>query len=614
MFQHFRSSGLALILVLAAAPVSADPPRAFDVSLARATPFAGLVQGTVLDERGALVRGAAVIALGPSLVADVSDSQGRFSLSLPAGDYVLRAALSGYVSANRQALRVRANAVVERRITLLRAPAAATVADVEPVAPAALPVDTDRQGDSHSPLAWRLRHLPRTVLRDVAYGPTGDVHPLSDGPRGSFVDVLGAPSQRQTTAFFSDADFTGQLNLLTTASVATDGARLAAWSRGVADVVVGAPVGTAGDWSVRAAMGADNSGSWAVLGEYHARTTRRHAVRLGVSYSTQGYLTGQILPARDVTAASRSAAGLRAFDRWRIGSGRLEFDYGARFDRYDYLPAPELFGGHAGGRARVARHTWVVGRVSHEAVAPGADQFLPPSAAGPWLPPARTFSPLSRSEHLLPEHVRTATVGIEQRLGTSRALTARLEWFSQSTTNQLATIFGLDEASAVGHYDVAAPGSVEIVGWRARLAGEFLRHVRGSVQYAHGAAGWDAASEVWLLRRREPGLARHGRETVSTLQASVDLSVPGSATGMRLDYGFGQASGQPDGSTPAVWNGRVNLELRQELPYQPFSSSEWNVLFTLRTLVHDREDGSLYDEMLTVRPPARMTGGLQVRF
>jgi hypothetical protein len=30
--------------------------------------------------------------------------------------------------------------------------------------------------------------------------------------------------------------------------------------------------------------------------------------------------------------------------------------------------------------------------------------------------------------------------------------------------------------------------------------------------------------------------------------------------------------------------------------------------------MHDRDRGSIYDELLTTRPPARMTGGLQVRF
>jgi len=63
-----------------------------------------------------------------------------------------------------------------------------------------------------------------------------------------------------------------------------------------------------------------------------------------------------------------------------------------------------------------------------------------------------------------------------------------------------------------------------------------------------------------------------------------------------------------------IRSGRINLELRQQLPYRPLHSADWNVLFTLRTLVHDRDGGSIYDELLTVRPPARMTGGLQVRF
>ena len=61
--------------------------------------------------------------------------------------------------------------------------------------------------------------------------------------------------------------------------------------------------------------------------------------------------------------------------------------------------------------------------------------------------------------------------------------------------------------------------------------------------------------------------------------------------------------------------GRFNFELRQALPYQPLRGGRLNVLFALRTLHRDIDDpGSFYDELLTVKPPLRVTGGLQVGF
>jgi hypothetical protein len=42
--------------------------------------------------------------------------------------------------------------------------------------------------------------------------------------------------------------------------------------------------------------------------------------------------------------------------------------------------------------------------VSHRETAPGAEEFIPPSI-GVWLPPERTFSPVSRAGQFRPERV-----------------------------------------------------------------------------------------------------------------------------------------------------------------------------------------------------------------
>jgi hypothetical protein len=51
------------------------------------------------------------------------------------------------------------------------------------------------------------------------------------------------------------------------------------------------------------------------------------------------------------------------------------------------------------------------------------------------------------------------------------------------------------------------------------------------------------------------------------------------------------------------------------LPYRPTHASTLELVFAARSLSRDfREPGSIYDELLTVAPPLRILGGLQVRF
>ena len=60
---------------------------------------------------------------------------------------------------------------------------------------------------------------------------------------------------------------------------------------------------------------------------------------------------------------------------------------------------------------------------------------------------------------------------------------------------------------------------------------------------------------------------------------------------------------------------RFDVELRQSLPYRPLHGSTLDVVVAVRSLSRDlRSPGSIYDELLTVAPPLRVLGGLQVRF
>jgi hypothetical protein len=46
-----------------------------------------------------------------------------------------------------------------------------------------------------------------------------------------------------------------------------------------------------------------------------------------------------------------------------------------------------------------------------------------------------------------------------------------------------------------------------------------------------------------------------------------------------------------------------------------FSSAQWQVLLAVKNLFRDAsKDGSSYDELLVVKPPTRILGGVVVRF
>ena len=156
------------------------PARVPVLQTARAS-VAGAITGVVSDEQGGPVAGAMVSVMGATMAMDVTDAQGRFAIQqLPSGEYVLAAHRQGFAAARRQIVRVGAGALPGYRLELRRldgsvATAASTV-ESRPILAAGfdLPrVDPAEAGDGkeshpHTEIAWRLRHLPRSILKDSA--------------------------------------------------------------------------------------------------------------------------------------------------------------------------------------------------------------------------------------------------------------------------------------------------------------------------------------------------------------------------------------------------------------------------------------------------------------
>jgi hypothetical protein len=560
----------------------------------RASANTARVSGTVHDTTGEALGGVSVIAVGATLVGAKSDRLGRFLLALPPGEYVLRATRDGYVSTYREPIRVRSSAHLERDITLVRQntqiPPTAASGDLEALAD---------PNHSHTEIAWRLRHLKRSVLRDgsaSAVGPEGDTDRFQ--PRSAFLLATGLE---------------GQVNLLTSGSLDAAGDwSTRRWSGQLAYLALGAPVGSHGKWKVNAGMTSGEPWSWAVLGEYHANEDQAHAFTAGMSYATRRAGSADTLFHSAIAADSWTVGSLYAADQWLIVPG-VAVDYGLRFDRYDYLGTPELFSPEVGVRVAAPAQTWVTARVAQHMVAPGADEFRPPVSEGLWMPSERTFSAFEVGARLDAERVRDVEVGIGRDLGPPESgRTVSVRYFHQSVTGQTTTLFGLARTDA-NHYLLARSGDVEVDGFVVGVAGALLPNVRGTVDYSVGEAEWFGPGPGHPVAVAAPSARRLGVERLHDLAASLDAEIPRTATNLTMAYRM--SSGFSRAGEVAGLAGRFAVEVRQALPYQPIRGGRLDIVVGVRNLFRDfHEVSSVYDELLTVEPPTRFVGGFQVRF
>src|SRR5262245_17883822 len=79
----------------------------------------GSITGVVSDERGGPVAGAIVSAFGQTMAVAVTDSRGVFSMeSLPFGEYILQAHLTGFAGSPRESVRVGTSVPVQPRLQI----------------------------------------------------------------------------------------------------------------------------------------------------------------------------------------------------------------------------------------------------------------------------------------------------------------------------------------------------------------------------------------------------------------------------------------------------------------------------------------------------------------
>jgi outer membrane receptor protein involved in Fe transport len=486
--------------------------------------------------------------------------------------------------------------------------------------------------DDHGEVAWRLRHARRGILKDVTLPDeilAGDTPPDTNvfGDPGFFSRVAASPAKFATN-LFSTTPFSGQLNLLTTGSFETPEQLFTTsnFARSVAYLAVGAPIGEHADWTARAALTQGDIASWIVAGEYTTRAPAQHRYDLGLSYSTQRYDGGNFAALRGVTDGSRNAGAIYGFDTYSV-TPKVTLTYGGRYARYDYLDQRSLFSPRVAVTVQPVERFRVSALISRREMAPGAEEFMPRMDTGIWLPPQRTFSSLLNGRAMSPERTDHVEVEVERDIASA---TVSLRAFHQHVDDQLVTLFGIDTPGApvahVGHYFVHNSGDVDATGLSAGLRAAFAQRVHGAVAYSLVQARWSPSEDASYLLLVAPSAVRRQPEHIHDISASIETEVPETATRVlvlyRVSNGFAHQGAVPGpggllpGSAlePQI-DSRFDVQVRQSLPFMDFSAAKWEMLVAVRNFFRDSApDQSNYDELLVVRPPKRIVGGLTLKF
>ena len=577
----------------------------------------GLIEGKVTDERGKPLDGAVISALGGTTAFAVSDSTGQYALKqLPPGPYLVRVHLAGFLAARSTMINVRPSTRSASSFRLRRegpdgAPRV-TEASVAAIgaAPAAPATESDRD---ESDFAWRLRHLKRGVLREAgtfAALPQDDDWFITDS--FEFLGRAVGTSARAAKSLFSDHSIDGQVNLLTTGAF-DNPLQLLQLDRtsSVAFFSVGAPVGSHGDWNVRAAMNQSDLSSWMLAGRYVVTAQAPHRYQLGMSYSLQRYEGGNTAALRSLADTARNVGSVFAYDEWQINR-YVAVSYGANYARYDYLEGPAMISPRFSAIFSPAASWRLRASASRDVSAPGAEEFIPPTSAE-YLPPQRTFSPLSK-EGMRTQELLNYEVAVERVLN---GATIAVRAFDQRIDDQTVTVFGLrrNDAASLGHYYVGSAGDADVRGVGVTFTHALAENVRGSVDYSMATANWTngaAPAEYAVLTTWVPSAIRPVTERIHDITTSLETEIPYSATRVVVLYKLNNAFAAPDrlAATPA-FGARFDLQVNQALPFMNFHASQWEMLVGVRNLFHDSlANTSAYDELLVVRPPKRLVGGL----
>ena len=161
-------------------------------------------------------------------------------------------------------------------------------------------------------------------------------------------------------------------------------------------------------------------------------------------------------------------------------------------------------------------------------------------------------------------------------------------------------------------------GDVDASGLSAGIRAAIAGRVHGSVEYTMSRAQLERAGSRRICCCWRPSAVRLDRERIHDVSTSIETDVPETATRVvvlyRVSNAFARAHRRAGAGAPAL-DSRFDVQVRQSLPFMDFSSAKWEMLVAVRNFFRETApDQSIYDELLVVRPPKRIVGGLTLKF
>jgi Carboxypeptidase regulatory-like domain len=622
-------------LVAPVRPASAQTQKPAEATLARAGQ--GSIRGLVFDTSGRPLVGAMVSALGSTVAFVLTGRDGRFLFdALPAGGYAVRVHLDGFAPSVRRMVEVRPEAgpaIMSVALKSLSTPAqtgdgrAILAAGMIPLDGVRAVSDDGAPADplddhDHGETAWRLRHLKRGVLKGVDTGViTAEPELTPESASGSLFGRAFGSSARAAASLFSDFPLTGQVNLLTTsafgAPFALD-APTSLVSSSIALVSLGSTAGPVGDWAVSAAMAPGQVGSWFINGTLTARRSSSHRYVGGLAYSAQRVNATDLFALSAISGGSRSVGRIYGFDQWTV-SKYFAVGYGLSYMWQDYVATDGLVSPRLSVTVSPVNGLRVRAVAARHSFAPGSEEFvnvMNNAPDGMWLPAQRSFSPWSERDGLHAQTTDHVEFGVERDVA---AYVVGVRTFYQSVNDQAGAIFAAPSrehpAASLGHYYLSSLGDFDARGWGVKVSRPLFGVVRGSVDYSVTTAQWfsgpGGAGSAWF------GGADRGESTrVHDVTTSVETAIAQTSTHVyvlyKLNSGFSRQT--PDAQEPG-FAARFDVQINQALPFMAFTSADWEVLVAVCNLFRDAVgERSIYDELLVIRPPKRVLGGVRVRF
>ena len=331
----------------------------------------------------------------------------------------------------------------------------------------------------------------------------------------------------------------------------------------------------------------------------------------------QSYLGGNATALAAVPEGDRNVGVVYGYDEWTI-SPRVTVNYGAKYARYDYLAQQALVSPRASVTLTpIVDDTFRIRAVvSRRVSAPGAEEFVPPST-GLWLPPERTFSPLASARGFVPQEMEHAEVAAEREW--AGGLVTGVRAFRQTVDDQTITLFGVvlpgTASSSLGHYYVASAGDVDATGWGVSVSPTLPARVRATVDYTSTQSTWMRGSpDAGALALVAMSILRDRVERIHDLTTSIESRLPVTETRVFAIYKINSQLADAEAGAPGLGS-RFDVQVNQSLPFLNFSGAQWEMLVAVRSLFRDDLlDASVYDELLVMRSPKRVVGGVTVRF